>query len=66
MFIKTADKKDKNTGKVYHYYKLCENYRIGNKIRHRTIHILGKLDEIQSDKGKKMLADRIEHYLSGG
>ena len=55
MFIKTADKKDKNTGKVYHYYKLCENYRIGNKIRHRIIHILGKLDEIQSDKGKKCL-----------
>jgi len=27
---------------------------------------LGKLDEIQSDKEKKMLADRIEHYLSGG
>ena len=65
MFIKTADKKDKNTGKVYHYYKLCESYRIGNKIRHRIIHILGKLDEIQSDKEKKMLADRIEHYLSG-
>lgn len=65
MFIKTADKKDRNTGKVYHYYKLCESYRIGDKTRHRTIHILGKLEEIQSDKEKKMLADRIEHYLSG-
>ena len=65
MFIKTADKKDKNTGKIYHYYKLCKNYHINKKTRHRTNHILNKLDEIQSDKEKIIRADCIEHCLSG-
>ena len=65
MFIKTADKKDKNTGKFYHYYKLCENYHINKKTRHRTNHIINKLDEIQSDKEKIIRADCIEHCLSG-
>jgi hypothetical protein len=65
MFIKTADKKDQATGKIYRYYKLCESYRIGDKTRHRTILVLGKLEEIQSDTDKKLLADRIEQYLSG-
>ena len=64
MFIKIADKKEANTGKIYRYYKLCESYRIGDKTRHRTMLVLGKLEEIQSDREKKMLADRIEHYLS--
>lgn len=63
MFIKTADKKDAHTGKIYRYYKLCESYRIGNKTRHRTIFILGKLEDIQSDREKKILADCIERYL---
>jgi transposase len=65
MFIKTADKKDKQTGKTYRYYKLCESYRIGSKTRHRTLMVLGKLDDIQTDSEKKMLADRIEELLSG-
>lgn len=65
MFIKTSDKKDKITGKTYRYYKLCESYRIGNNVRHRTILVLGKLDEIQSDNEKKLLADRIEYNLKG-
>lgn len=66
MFIKASEKKESITGKVYRYYRLCESYRIGNKVRHRTILSLGKLDEIQSDTQKKILADRIEFYLSGG
>lgn len=65
MFIKASDKKDKTTGKIYRYYKLCESYRIGNSIRHRTLLALGKLDEIQSDSEKKLLADRIEYILKG-
>jgi hypothetical protein len=65
MFIKAADKKDRTTGRVYRYYKLCESYRIGDKTRHRTILVLGKLDEIQSDTDKKLLADRIEQHLAG-
>lgn len=63
MFIKKADKKDPNTGKIYRYNKLCESYRIGNKTRHRTILVLGKLEEIQSEREKKMLADCIERNL---
>jgi len=65
MFLKAADKKDKDTGKIYRYYKLCESYRLGDKVRHRTLLILGKLDDIQTDTEKKLLADRIEYYLYG-
>ncbi len=57
MFLKAADKKDKDTGKIYRYYKLCESYRLGDKVRHRTLLILGKLDDIQGDTEKKLLAD---------
>jgi len=63
MFVKAADKKDKTTGKVYRYYKLCESYRIGNKTRHKTIHTLGKIDELESNEEKKILSDRIEQLL---
>lgn len=66
MFLKAADKKDKTTGKVYRYYKLCESYRIGNKTRHKTIHTIGKIDEIYSNEERKLLADRIEQLLRGG
>lgn len=66
MFLKAADKKDKNTGKIYRYYKLCESYRIGNKVRHRTIHVLGKLEELENEDERKALADRIEEILTGG
>jgi hypothetical protein len=65
MFIKVADKKDTTTGKNYRYYKLCQSYRIGEKTRHRTLLVLGKLPEIQSDSDRKTLADRIEYHLSG-
>jgi hypothetical protein len=65
MFLKAADKKDKKTGKIYRYYKLCESYRIGDKVRHRTIHVLGKLEEIENENERKILADRIEQLLTG-
>lgn len=65
MFLKAADKKDKNTGKIYRYYKLCESYRLGNSIRHHTLLTLGKLDEIDNETEKKLLADRIEQLLKG-
>ena len=66
MFLKAADKKDKITGKTYRYYKLCESYRIGTKTRHRTIHVLGKLEELENENERKILADRIEQLLTGG
>ncbi|NQV03769.1 MAG: IS1634 family transposase [Bacteroidia bacterium] len=65
MFIKAADKKDKKTGKIYRYYKLCESYRIGEKTRHRTVLILGKLEDIVIASERKYLADRIEQLLNG-
>ncbi len=65
MFIKTIVKTDKKTGKRYEYYRLCEGYRIGNKVRHRSILTLGSLSGVESREDKKMLADRIESLLKG-
>ena len=44
MFIKTLVKTDKKIGKRYNYYRLCESYHIGNKVRHRSIVSMGKLN----------------------
>lgn len=65
MFIKTIVKTEKKTGKRYDYYRLCEGYRIGNNVRHRSILSLGSLEGIDSKEDKKMLADRIESLLQG-
>ncbi|MHC1775301.1 MAG: IS1634 family transposase [Lentimicrobium sp.] len=63
MFIKIIPKKDKNTGKVYHYHRLCESYRLGDSVRHRTILSLGLLDDLKEPKQFKLLADRIEQLI---
>ena len=65
MFLKPADKKDKSTGKIYRYYKLCESYRIGSSTRHRTILNLGKLEDVETEEERKLLADRTEQLLRG-
>lgn len=65
MFLKSTDKKDKSTGKVYRYYKLCSSYRIGNSTRHHDILTLGKLEELDNKQDRKLLADRIEQILRG-
>ena len=65
MFIKTIVKTDKTTGKRYDYYRLCEGYRLGAKVRHRPILSLGRLEGIESKEDKKLLADRIEALLKG-
>lgn len=65
MFIKTIVKTDKKTAKRYDYYRLCEGYRIGNKVRHRTIISMGKLDGIETKEDKKFLADLIEALIKG-
>src|ERR1035438_5021629 len=64
VFIKSIVKTDKDTGKIYQYYRLCESFRIGNKTRHRNILSLGKLQELPSETDRKILADRIEHLLT--
>lgn len=65
MFIKTIVKTDKKTGKQYNYYRLCESYRIGNKVRHRSIVSMGKLEGVDSKEDKKILADNIEASIRG-
>ena len=64
VFLKSIIKTDKDTGKTYQYYRLCESFRIGNKTRHRNILTLGKLEELPSEVDRKILADRIEHLLT--
>ena len=65
MFIKTITKTDKKTGNRYHYYRLCEGYRIGESVRHRTIVSMGRLEGIESKEDKKLLADLIERKIKG-
>lgn len=65
MFIKTIVKTDKKTGKQYNYCRLCESYRIGDKVRHRTILNMGKLEGITTREDKKQLADLIESKIKG-
>ena len=65
MFIKTITKTDKKTRKQYNYYRLCESYRIGDKIRHRTIVSMGKLEGVENKEDRKLLADLIELNIKG-
>lgn len=65
MFIKTIVKTDKKTSKRYDYYRLCEGYRIGNNVRHRSIVSMGRLEGIESKEDKKKLADSIEALIKG-
>jgi transposase len=65
MFIKAIPKIDRNTGTAYNYYRLCESYRLGNKVRHRNILSLGNLAELSDNKYFKLLADRIEQLVCG-
>jgi hypothetical protein len=64
MFIKKIDKSNPKKGKVYFTYRLCESYRIDNKVRHRSILNLGKLEDVPQEH-HKMLCDRIEQKLKG-
>ena len=65
MFIKTITKTERKTGKQYKYYRLCESYRIDDKPRHRTIINMGKLENVDSKRDRKLLADRIEQLIKG-
>jgi len=64
MFIKKIDKSSSKTGKSYYTYRLCESYRIDNKVRHRSILNVGKLEYIQKEDFK-LLCDRIEQKVKG-
>ena len=64
MFLKKDIKKDRKGKKKYPHYRLCESYRLNDKVRHRTIINVGRLDDLE-DNEKKMLADRIEQIIGG-
>jgi len=64
MYIKEIKKKNANSDKTYTYYRLVHSYKLGNKIRHRNIIGLGKLESIDKEQ-HKLLADRIEEIITG-
>ena len=65
MFIKKINKTDR-TGKYHYvYYRLCESYRLGSIVRHKTILNLGKLDELTPGVQFKHLTQRIEALKMG-
>ena len=64
MYIRQVTKKNKNSSKTYHYYRLIHAYRIGDKTRQIVLLNLGTLDELPVPK-HKYLADRIEEILTG-
>ena len=64
MFIKRIDKSSNKTGKGYFTYRLCESYRIDNKVRHCSILNVGKLENIRKEDFK-LLCDRIEQKVKG-
>ena len=64
MFIKKIDKSCSKTGQSYFTYRLCESYRIGDKVRHRNILNVGKLENIRKEDFK-LLCDRIEQKVRG-
>ncbi len=65
MFIKRINKKDRHGKLKYSYYRLCESYRIGNNVRHKTVLSLGNLDELPDEEQHKQLADHIETLILG-
>ena len=64
MFIKRIDKSSNKSGKRYYTYRLCESYRIDNKVRHRTILNVGKLENLRKEDFK-LLCDRVEQKVKG-
>lgn len=64
MFIKEIKKKNKNSDKVYIYYRLVHTYKVGKKSRHQNVLNLGKLKGLPKES-HKMLANRIEEILTG-
>lgn len=66
MFIKAFSKYNKTTKQRYFVYRLCESYRVDNRVRHSSIVGLGSLDELETDDLKKSLAVRIEELIKNG
>jgi hypothetical protein len=65
MFVKPLVKYNKTTKQRYNIYQLCESFRLDDRIRHRIIIGLGKLDELPGEEQKKLLGKRVEEMLTG-
>ena len=59
MFVKKINKSNSKTGRNYFTCRLCELYHIDDKVRHRNILNIGKLENIRKEDFK-LLCDRIE------
>ena len=66
MFIKPFPRYNRTTKQRYTIYRLCESYRFDGHIRHRSIIGFGKLEELETDDEKKLLAKRVEDMLQNG
>ena len=64
MFIKQVNKKNKDSDKIYTYYRLVHTYKVGKKVRQQNILNLGKLDDVPRES-YKLLANRIEEIITG-
>ncbi len=64
MYIKQIKKKNKNSDKVYTYYRLVHSYKVGKKIRHQNIIGLGKLEGVDKEY-YTALSNRIEELITG-
>jgi hypothetical protein len=64
MFINKIDKSNPKKDRVYFTYRLCESYRIDNKVCHRSIPNPGKMEDVPSEY-LKLLCDRTEQKLKG-
>ena len=64
MFIKKIDKSNAKTVKTCYTYRLCESYRIDDRVRHRNILNPMMLEGIRKEDFK-LLCDRIEQKVKG-
>ena len=65
MFVKSLVKYNKSKKQRYNIYQLCESYRLDDRVRHRVIIGLGKLDDLPDEEQKRHLGKRIEELLTG-
>ena len=68
MFVKPLVKYNKTTKQRYNIYQLCESFRLDDRIRHRVIIGLGKLDELPDELRSKVMSlkSKIDYAISRG
>lgn len=64
MFIRCAKTRTTDNGKAYHSYRLVDNYRIGDRVRQRTLLNLGSGFDFPRELWPE-LTQRIEQIIQG-